>query len=58
MESQLCVVEDANKNANILHWVWLDGMFQAVSVNKGYKQRNVRRDYLPEPGKYLRKNVP
>jgi len=39
------VVEDANNNANILRWVWLDGMFQEAPVNKGYKKRKVRRDY-------------
>jgi hypothetical protein len=40
------VVEDANNNANILRWVWLDGMFQEASVNKGYKKRKISRDYF------------
>jgi hypothetical protein len=34
MESQVCLVEDAQKNANILHCVWMDEMFQEASVSK------------------------
>jgi hypothetical protein len=40
------VVEVTNNNANILRWVWLDGMFQEASVNKGYKKTEVEKGFL------------
>jgi hypothetical protein len=39
-------VEDAINNANILRWVWLDGMFQEASVNKGYKKTEGKKGFL------------
>jgi hypothetical protein len=38
MESQVCVVEEANKNANILHCVWLDGMLAKDTGNGRYER--------------------